>query len=174
LVGGPIRRTYSRIRALAANRVIYDEDNYRADYGHHDARLIYAGNTGETERGEDCTPDDGPYDAEQDVAFSVPSGMERLSASTSSATVEKIGPSSEVSAASQSCSRRLTVFSGIGVVPHVVDVRAVSLEPSPHVGLIVRAVEVAGPGCRCIWRPRWRERGSRGRCTVPSIPHVSN
>lgn len=29
------------------------------------------------------------------------------------ATVEKIGPSSEASAASQSCSRRLTVFSGI-------------------------------------------------------------
>jgi hypothetical protein len=33
-------------------------------------------------------------------------------ASTSLATVEKIGPSSEASAASQSCSRRLMVFSG--------------------------------------------------------------
>ena len=36
-------------------------------------------------------------------ALSVPSGMERLSASTSLATVEKIGPSSEASDASQSC-----------------------------------------------------------------------
>ena len=36
-------------------------------------------------------------------AFCVPSGMERLSASTSLATVEKIGPSSEASDASQSC-----------------------------------------------------------------------
>ena len=33
--------------------------------------------------------------------------------STSLATVENIGPSSEASAALQSCSRRLTVFSGI-------------------------------------------------------------
>ena len=35
--------------------------------------------------------------------------MERLGAWTSVATVEKIGPSSEASAASQSCSRRLKV-----------------------------------------------------------------
>src|ERR1700741_1680939 len=52
-------------------------------------------------------------------AFRVPSGMERLSASTSLATVEKIGPSSEASEASAaSCSRRLIVLSGIGQVPN--------------------------------------------------------
>jgi hypothetical protein len=39
------------------------------------------------------------------------------SASTSLATVENIGPSSEASAASQSCSPRLTVLSGIWRVP---------------------------------------------------------
>jgi hypothetical protein len=53
--------------------------------------------------------------------------MERLRASTSLATVEKIGPSSETSAASHSYSRRLTVFSGIGIAPQVVDVRAIRL-----------------------------------------------
>jgi hypothetical protein len=41
-------------------------------------------------------------------------GIERSSASTSLATVEKIGPSSEASAASQSCGRRLTGLSGLG------------------------------------------------------------
>ncbi len=58
--------------------------------------------------------------------FCVPSGIERLSASTSLATVEKIGPSSEASAASQSCSRRLTLFSGIWIAPYV---RAIRFKP---------------------------------------------
>ena len=40
------------------------------------------------------------------TVFCVPSGMERVSASTSLATVENIGPSSEASAASQSFRRR--------------------------------------------------------------------
>ena len=39
------------------------------------------------------------------------------------------GSSSEATAASQSCSRRLTVFSGIGCVFLIVDVRAIRLEP---------------------------------------------
>ena len=39
------------------------------------------------------------------------------------------GPSSEAAAASQSCSRRLTVFAGIGCASQIVDVRAVRLEP---------------------------------------------
>jgi hypothetical protein len=56
-------------------------------------------------------------------------GMERLSASISLATVEKIGPSSEARAASQFCSRLLTVFSGIGCASQIVDVRAIRLEP---------------------------------------------
>jgi hypothetical protein len=47
-------------------------------------------------------------------AFCVPSGIERLSASTGLATVEKMGPSSEASAASQSCGRHLRDFSRIG------------------------------------------------------------
>ena len=61
--------------------------------------------------------------------FSEPSGTERLSASNSLATVEEIGPSSEASAASQSCSRRLMIFSGIGCASQIEDVRAVRLEP---------------------------------------------
>jgi len=55
-------------------------------------------------------------------AFCVPSGIDRLRTSTSLATVEKIGPSSDASAASQSCSRGLTVLSGIRCASQIVDV----------------------------------------------------
>jgi hypothetical protein len=54
----------------------------------------------------------------------------RLRPSTSLATAEKIGPSSEASSLSpRSCSRRLMVFSGVGFSPQVLDVRPIRLEP---------------------------------------------
>jgi len=60
----------------------------------------------------------------------------RSSACTSLATVEKIGPSSEASAASQFCSRLLMVFSGIGIAPELVNIRAIRLERSPPEPLV--------------------------------------
>jgi len=48
-------------------------------------------------------------------AFAVPSGMERSRASTSLATVEKIGPSSEGAGSPASSRRSLIVLSGLGI-----------------------------------------------------------
>jgi hypothetical protein len=62
-------------------------------------------------------------------AFRVPSGMGAVERVDELSDGQNIGPSSEASAASQSCSRRLTVFSGIGFAPEVVDVRAIRFEP---------------------------------------------
>jgi hypothetical protein len=70
------------------------------------------------------------------LPVSVPSGMERLSASTSLATAEKIGPSSEASAASPaSCSRRLMVFSGMAY---------------PRLALLLRKIRSEFRQLRCV------------------------
>jgi hypothetical protein len=93
-----------------------------------------------------------------------------LSASTSLATVEKVGPSSEAKRCIAGVLQpTLIVLSGIGFVFQVADVRAVRFEPS--------GVSIAGfalpkwPALivsvyRRAW---WLGCGSRGRGIVPTI-----
>ncbi len=92
----------------------------------------------------------------------------RPSASLRIKNQRQFSPSSEASAASQSCSLRLMVLSGIGRASQIVDVRPVRFEPG---GVRLGTTRVAGaadPGYRCIRQAWWRERGSRGQCTAPN------
>ena len=45
--------------ALAHNRMINDQDEYRADSGHYNARQVYPANTDVAKLGEDRVPDNG-------------------------------------------------------------------------------------------------------------------
>jgi hypothetical protein len=47
--------------------MINHEHKYRADCSYHDTRQVHAGDSDETEFGENRVPDDGPNDAQDDV-----------------------------------------------------------------------------------------------------------